>query len=49
MDEISWADFIKVELRVGTILEVREFLGARKPFEAFQKFQTFGKLYFYYG
>lgn len=31
MDEISWADFIKVELRVGTILEVREFPGARKP------------------
>jgi tRNA-binding protein len=31
MTEISWADFEKVELRVGTILEVRDFPGARKP------------------
>lgn len=31
MDEISWADFTKVELRVGTILEVFDFPEARKP------------------
>jgi tRNA-binding protein len=30
MDLISWADFEKVELRVGTILEVEEFPQARK-------------------
>ena len=31
MQEITWADFEKVELRVGTILEVFEFPEARKP------------------
>jgi tRNA-binding protein len=31
MEEISWSDFEKVELRVGTILEVFEFPEARKP------------------
>jgi len=31
MQEITWQDFEKVELRVGTILEVREFPEARKP------------------
>jgi len=29
--EITWNDFEKVELRVGTILEVLDFPGARKP------------------
>jgi len=29
--EITWADFEKVELRVGTILEVADFPEARKP------------------
>lgn len=29
MDEISWRDFEKVELRVGTIIEVSEFPKAR--------------------
>jgi len=31
MQEISWSDFMKVELRVGTILEVTEFPEARRP------------------
>ena len=31
MLEISWADFEKVELRAGTVLEVLEFPEARKP------------------
>lgn len=31
MDEITWADFEKVELRVGTVLEVEEFPEARRP------------------
>lgn len=31
MEEITWNDFEKVELRVGTILEVFDFPTARKP------------------
>ena len=31
METISWNDFEKVELRVGTILEAANFPGARKP------------------
>ena len=31
MSQISWDDFQKVELRVGTILEVKDFPEARKP------------------
>jgi len=31
MEEISWSDFEKVELRAGTILEALEFPEARKP------------------
>lgn len=31
MQQIQWADFIKVELRVGTVLDVFEFPEARKP------------------
>ena len=31
MQEISWNDFEKVELRVGTIVEVSDFPEARKP------------------
>ena len=31
MQPIDWQDFIKVELRVGTILEVLEFPEAKKP------------------
>jgi tRNA-binding protein len=31
MEEITWNDFEKVELRVGTIVEVKEFPEAKKP------------------
>ncbi|WP_207428488.1 tRNA-binding protein [Pedobacter sp. SYSU D00535] len=31
MQEITWSDFEKVELRVGTVLEVLDFPEARKP------------------
>lgn len=31
MQEINWADFEKVALRVGTILEVLDFPEAKKP------------------
>lgn len=38
--EISWADFEKADLRVGTIIEVRDFPEARKP--AYQLLVDFG-------
>lgn len=31
LKEISWADFEKIEIRVGTILKIDEFPKARKP------------------
>ncbi len=31
MAQISWEEFQKVELRIGTIVEVEEFPEARKP------------------
>jgi tRNA-binding protein len=30
MQEINWQDFGKIELRVGTIIEVEDFVGALK-------------------
>ena len=41
MAHISWDDFIKVELRVGTIIEVNDFPEARKP--AYQVKVDFGE------
>ena len=31
METISWADFEKIELRIGTIIEVEDFPEARVP------------------
>jgi tRNA-binding protein len=39
--DLSWQDFEKVEMRVGTITEVKEFPEARKP--AFQLKIDFGE------
>ena len=39
---ISWEDFEKVDIRSGTILEVNDFSGARKP--AYQLSIDFGEL-----
>jgi tRNA-binding protein len=41
MEEISWSDFEKVELRVGTVLQVFEFPEARKS--AFKVKVDFGE------
>jgi tRNA-binding protein len=41
MEQIQWADFEKVALRVGTILEVLDFPEARKP--AYQIKVDFGQ------
>lgn len=41
METISWADFERVELRVGMILEVEDFPEARKP--AFKLTIDFGE------
>ena len=40
MEEISWNDFMKVELRVGRIVEAEIFKEARKP--AYQLQVDFG-------
>jgi tRNA-binding protein len=42
METISWNDFEKVELRVGTILEAANFPEARKP--AYKVKVDFGEL-----
>jgi tRNA-binding protein len=39
---ISWEDFEKIDIRTGTILEVNDFPGARKP--AYQLQIDFGEL-----
>lgn len=39
---ISWEDFEKIDIRTGTILEVNDFPGARKP--AYQLTIDFGEL-----
>lgn len=38
---ITWNDFEKVEIRVGTIIEVNDFPGAKKP--AYQLTVDFGE------
>ncbi len=42
MDPIAFDDFLKVDIRVGRVLEVREFPRARKP--AYQLRIDFGPL-----
>ncbi len=39
---ISWDDFAKIDIRCGTVVEVRDFTNARKP--AYQLTIDFGKL-----
>jgi len=41
MDTISWNDFEKIDIRVGTIVEVNDFPKARKP--AYKLVIDFGK------
>lgn len=43
MNEITWEDFEKVELRVGTVLRVEEFPNARNPsYKLYIDFGDFG-------
>ncbi|MER3497955.1 MAG: tRNA-binding protein [Chitinophagaceae bacterium] len=39
--EISWNDFEKIDIRIGTIIEAKEFARAKKP--AYQLTIDFGK------
>lgn len=41
MEQINWNDFEKVEMRVGTIIQVNDFPEAKKP--AFQLIIDFGE------
>ena len=41
MEEISWSDFEKVALKVGTVLDIHDFPEARKP--AFKLQVDFGE------
>ncbi len=40
--DLSWSDFTKVEMRIGTIIEVNAFAKAKKP--AYQLKIDFGDL-----
>ncbi|AXG71313.1 putative chaperone CsaA [Kordia sp. SMS9] len=40
MSEVSWSDFEKVDMRIGTIIEANDFPKARKP--AYQLTIDFG-------
>lgn len=42
MNQITWEDFEKIDMRVGTILEVNDFPKAKKP--AYQLIIDFGEL-----
>ena len=42
METITWADFEKIDIRIGTILEARDFPRAKKP--AYQLVIDFGVL-----
>ncbi|MDR3712030.1 MAG: hypothetical protein P4L51_04385 [Puia sp.] len=41
-DTISWDDFAKIDIRVGTIMKVNDFPKAKKP--AWQLIIDFGEL-----
>ncbi|MEM8500407.1 MAG: tRNA-binding protein [Pseudomonadota bacterium] len=41
MDEISWEEFAKIQLRVGTVVDAQGFPEARKP--AFKLWIDFGE------
>lgn len=41
-EEITFDDFLKVDIRIGTIIEVKDFPKAKKP--AYQLFIDFGVL-----
>lgn len=40
-EHISWSDFAKIDMRVGTVIEVNDFPEARKP--AYQVHIDFGE------
>ncbi|MDO6604802.1 tRNA-binding protein [Arenibacter palladensis] len=40
-ETITWPDFTKIDMRVGTIIEIKDFPEARKP--AYQIHVDFGK------
>ncbi len=39
--ELSWSDFAKVDMRIGTIIDVRDFPKAKRP--AYQIYVDFGE------